>query len=280
MSDATTPTTPTTSAGSATSGIRTVLHPVSDLGRAKGVYAALLGVPPRNESPYYVGFEAAGQHVGLVPGGGPQAMTSPVTYWQVPDIRAALAAATASGAIVTEPAHDVGGGRLVATVADPDGNVLGVLQDLAGATPRSRARRRADVEQRLAHDVDVWVATASADGAPYLVPLSFDWDGGVLRVATPAGSPTGRNLAAAGTVRLALGPTRDVVMIDGTVEAVDLDALPKEQGDRFAERTGFDPRALTSAYRWFHITPRRVQAWREEDELADRELMRDGRWLV
>lgn len=266
--------------GSSTSGIRTVLHPVSDLGRAKAVYEALFGVPPRNDTPYYVGFEAGDQHVGLVPGGGPQAMTSPVTYWHVPDIRATLAAATAAGATVTEPVHDVGGGRLVATVTDPDGNVLGVLQDRAGTAPRSRARRRLDTEHRLAHDVDVWVATASPDGAPYLVPLSFDWDGLVLRVATPANSPTGRNLAATGTARLALGPTRDVTMVDGTVEVLDIDALPREQGDRFAERTGFDPRTLTTPYRWFHITPYRVQAWREEDELADRELMRDGRWLV
>jgi hypothetical protein len=67
-------------------------------------------------------------------------------------------------------------------------------------------------------DVDVWVASASADGAPYLVPLSFDWDGEALLVATP--------------------------------------------------------------YRWFRISPRRIQAWREVNELPDRELMRDGRWLI
>ena len=76
-----------------------------------------------------LGFEAAGQHIGLVPGGGPQGMTSPVAYWHVPDIEAKLAEVTAAGATVKEPAHDVGGGRLVATVTDPDGNVLGLLQD-------------------------------------------------------------------------------------------------------------------------------------------------------
>ena len=61
---------------SATQGIKTVLHPVSDLGTAKAVYAALLGVPPQVDESYYVGFEAAGQHIGLVPGGGAQGMTS------------------------------------------------------------------------------------------------------------------------------------------------------------------------------------------------------------
>jgi predicted enzyme related to lactoylglutathione lyase len=115
--------------GSSTQGIKTVLHPVSDLARAKAVYAALLGVPPQTDSSYYVGFEAEGQQIGLVPGGGPQGMTSPVAYWHVADIEAKLAEVTAAGAIVKEPVRDVGGGRLVATVTDPDGNVLGLLQD-------------------------------------------------------------------------------------------------------------------------------------------------------
>jgi predicted enzyme related to lactoylglutathione lyase len=127
------PTRPTTSGvtmtGSSTQGIKTVLHPVSDLEKAKAVYTALLGLPPQHDAPYYVGYEAEGQHIGLVPGGGPQGMTSPVAYWHVPDIEAKLAEVTAAGATVKEPAHDVGGGRLVATVTDPDGNVLGLLQD-------------------------------------------------------------------------------------------------------------------------------------------------------
>jgi predicted enzyme related to lactoylglutathione lyase len=114
---------------SSTQGIRTVLHPVSDLTTAKALYAALVGVPPQTDESYYVGFEVEGQHIGLVPGGGPQGMTSPVAYWHVPDIEAKLAEVTTAGATVKEPAHEVGGGRVVATVTDPDGNVLGLLQD-------------------------------------------------------------------------------------------------------------------------------------------------------
>jgi predicted enzyme related to lactoylglutathione lyase len=114
---------------SSTLGIKTVLHPVSDLAKAKEVYAALLGVQPQTDSSYYVGFEAAGQQIGLVPAGGPQSPTSPVAYWHVPDIEAKLTEVTAAGATVKEPAHDVGGGRLVATVTDLDGNVLGLIQD-------------------------------------------------------------------------------------------------------------------------------------------------------
>ncbi|WP_328995753.1 glyoxalase [Kribbella sp. NBC_01245] len=112
-----------------TQGIKTVLHPVSDLAASKAVYAALLGIEPQTDSSYYVGFDTEGQHIGLVPGGGPQGMTSPVSYWHVPDIEAKLAEVIAAGATVTEAAHEVGGGRLVATVIDPDGNVLGLLQD-------------------------------------------------------------------------------------------------------------------------------------------------------
>jgi hypothetical protein len=56
--------------------------------------------------------------------------------------------------------------------------------------PRSRAQRRRDAEHRLTHDVDVCVARALADGAPYLVPLSFDWDGEALFVTTPTDSLT------------------------------------------------------------------------------------------
>jgi len=115
--------------GSTTEGIKTVLHPVSDLGKAKPVYTALLGIEPQADAPYYVGYDVAGQHIGLVPGGGPQGMTSPVAYWHVSDIEAKLAEVTAAGATVKEAPHDVGGGRLVASFTDPDGNVLGLVQD-------------------------------------------------------------------------------------------------------------------------------------------------------
>jgi predicted enzyme related to lactoylglutathione lyase len=115
--------------GSSTEGIKTVLHPVSDLAKAKAVYSALLGTPPQHDAPYYVGFDVAGQHIGLVPGGAAQGMTAPVAYWHVPDIEAKLAAVTAAGGTVKEAPRDVGNGRLVATFTDPDGNVLGLLQD-------------------------------------------------------------------------------------------------------------------------------------------------------
>ncbi|MFB9833408.1 pyridoxamine 5'-phosphate oxidase family protein [Actinoallomurus acaciae] len=141
---------------------------------------------------------------------------------------------------------------------------------------RNAEQRRRDTLHRLEHDEDVWVATAGADG-PYLVPLSFLWDGDTLLLATPSSSPTARNLGATGRVRLGVGPTRDVVMIDGTVEVVE--DLAEDTGDAFAAKTGFDPRKL-SGYAYFRVRPVRIQAWREANEIAGRDLMRDGRWLV
>jgi hypothetical protein len=141
-------------------------------------------------------------------------------------------------------------------------------------------QRRRDTEHRLAHDVDVWVASTSPLGAPYLVPLSFDWDGLALLLATPTDSPTGRNLAVTQTARLALGHTRDVIMIEGNVEVIDMDALSEERSDRYVAHTGWDPRELSTSYSWFLIVPRRIQAWREVNEVPGRELMSDGRWLI
>jgi hypothetical protein len=115
---------------------------------------------------------------------------------------------------------------------------------------------------------------------PFLVPLSFCWDGSTLLLATPAGSPTGRNLKATGRTRLGLGPTRDVVMIEGTVETFTPAELGEGEADRFAAATGFEPRELATPYLYFRVRPTRVQAWREANELAGRELMRDGKWLV
>jgi uncharacterized protein len=116
-------------AASSTEGIKIVLHPVSDLEKAKAVYSALLGAAPQADAPYYVGYDVEGQHIGLVPGGGPQEMSAPIAYWRVADINQKLAEVTDAGASVKEPAHEVGNGRLVATFTDPDGNVLGLVQD-------------------------------------------------------------------------------------------------------------------------------------------------------
>ena len=147
--------------------------------------------------------------------------------------------------------------------------------------PRTPHQRKQDALQRLEQDIDAWVATADPEsGVPYLVPLSFLWDGRTVLVATLASSPTGRNLQASGRVRLGIGPPRDVVMIEGTVQAVAATEITQEVGDAFAAKSGFDPRRLSGPYLYFRIQPERVQAWRGANELQGRELMRGGQWLV
>lgn len=147
--------------------------------------------------------------------------------------------------------------------------------------PRPPEQRKRDALHRLAHDIDAWVATADPDsGTPYLIPLSFLWDGEGLLVATPDAGVTGRNLRASGKARVGIGPTRDVVIIEGAVRALGEGELTREAGDAFAEKTGFDPRKLDTVYTYFRITPQRLQAWREADELEGRELMLGGLWTV
>jgi hypothetical protein len=141
--------------------------------------------------------------------------------------------------------------------------------------PRSPEQRMKDTLHRLEHDVDAWVATADPAGMPYLVPLSFLWDGETLLLATAAATPTARNLQASGRVRVSAGPTRDVVLIEGS--AVVVDDITDDVGDAFAAKTGFDPRKLRN-YRYFRIRPELIQAWREVNELAGRNLMVAGEW--
>jgi predicted enzyme related to lactoylglutathione lyase len=111
-----------------TTGLRTIIYPVVDLDRAKAIYGSLLGAKPGMDEAYYVGFDLDGQHVGLDPHGHGQGMTGPVGYWHVDDIEVVLRQLTDAGATPRQPVTDVGGGKLTATVQDPDGNVIGLVE--------------------------------------------------------------------------------------------------------------------------------------------------------
>jgi general stress protein 26 len=136
--------------------------------------------------------------------------------------------------------------------------------------------RKQDTLNRLDEDVDAWVSTASLDGTPYLMPLSFLWSAGTLLLSTTRTNPTARNLRANPRVQLTLGEVRDVVHVTGTVEIAE---VSEAEGAAFAAKAGFDPRPLPN-YPFFRVTPTKIQAWREVDELKDRVLMDEGRWLV
>jgi predicted enzyme related to lactoylglutathione lyase len=111
-----------------TPALRTIIVPVTDLSGAKAVYGALLGAEPSMDAPYYVQFDVDGQEVGLDPNGAAQGLTGPVGYWHVDDIGTTLQALTDAGARELQRVRDVGGGKLIATVADADGNPIGLMQ--------------------------------------------------------------------------------------------------------------------------------------------------------
>lgn len=142
--------------------------------------------------------------------------------------------------------------------------------------PRSAEQRKSDTLNRLASEVDAWIATADAAGSGYLLPLSFLWDGAGVIVSTPRSSVTGRNLSRGGRVRVGVGQLRDVTMIDGTAEPLQ----DERTKDAFAAKHGWDPRREPDDYAYFRIVADRVQAWREVNELPGRTLMRDGDWLA
>jgi general stress protein 26 len=146
--------------------------------------------------------------------------------------------------------------------------------------PRGIEQRRREALDRLGRDIDVWVATADATGEPTLVPLTFWWDGETVWLATRDTNPTGRNLRTSGRVRLSFGHTRDVVLMHGTARRLTSEELPASVGDAFTAKDGWDPRESGPSYVWFQITPEVIQAWGTVPEMADRDLMRDGKWLV
>lgn len=111
-----------------TEGIKTIIYPVSDITQAKTLFSALLGVEPYMDAPYYVGFSVNGQDIGLDPNGHKQGMTGPLCYWHVDDIRKSLEDLVGAGAAPLQDVKDVGGGKMIASVKDLDGNVIGLLQ--------------------------------------------------------------------------------------------------------------------------------------------------------
>ncbi len=146
--------------------------------------------------------------------------------------------------------------------------------------PRSTAQRKADTLARLAGAVDCWVPSSGASGNAYLIPLSFVWHAERIILATLAESSTVRNLRRAGRMRIALDGTRDVVIVAGEVTIVAQGMLDETAAEAFRVAAGFEPRREANTYVYIVLTPRTIRAWREENELAGGEIMRDGQWLA
>ena len=107
-------------------GVRTIIYPVKDLARAKMQFRTLLGIEPYADQPYYVGFKVGDQDIGLDPNGHEAGMTA---YYQVDDIKQSLQSLLDAGSQILQAIKDVGGGRLIASVRDADGNIIGLIQD-------------------------------------------------------------------------------------------------------------------------------------------------------
>jgi predicted enzyme related to lactoylglutathione lyase len=109
-------------------GIRLVVYPVKDLTKARTLYKKLLGVEPYADLGFYVGFKVGEQEIGLDPNSHKNGSSGPLVYYDVEDIKQSLKALLDAGAQEQQKVRDVGGGMLVASVKDADGNVIGLRQ--------------------------------------------------------------------------------------------------------------------------------------------------------
>lgn len=112
-------------------GLRTVIYHVPDLERAKVWYSTILGKAPYFDQPFYAGFSVGGYELGLDPdpGSGAAGGGGPTTYWGVSNVDEALARLLELGAGPHSAVQDVGDGIRVATVTDPFGNVVGIIEN-------------------------------------------------------------------------------------------------------------------------------------------------------
>jgi hypothetical protein len=147
--------------------------------------------------------------------------------------------------------------------------------------PRSFEQRKLDTLVKLtARHADVWVASASPSSKAHLVPLSLAWDGDHIILAAEADAVTTRNIVDTHHARLALGTSRDVVMIDVILAThISVAEAPPAIAERYAVQADWDPRAESGHFVYLLLRPERIQAWREANELAGRTLMREGEWL-
>ncbi len=106
-------------------GIRTIIYPVKDIARAKALFRKLLEVDPYADAPYYVGFRIGDQEFGLDPNGHKAGMTA---YYDVNNIKQTLQTLLDNGAQIVQEIKNVGGGKLIASVKDADGNIIGLIQ--------------------------------------------------------------------------------------------------------------------------------------------------------
>lgn len=143
---------------------------------------------------------------------------------------------------------------------------------------RPSSERASQARKRLETEANVWIASASADGVPHLVPLSLAWIDDLIVVATPSDTPTARNIAANGHARAALDSADDVVLFDTDAQAFEFTDAEATLVDRYIERVGWDPRDNPGTWSLLVLMPRRGHAWNGPAEITGRTIVRDETW--
>jgi hypothetical protein len=147
---------------------------------------------------------------------------------------------------------------------------------------RSPEQRKSDALAKLtAKDTNVWVASASPKGDVHLVPVTHTWNGSQVVLATGPKSSTVAHVTSNRRARLALGETRDVVMIDAVlVEAIPAADAPANLADAYAAQAGWDPRTDSDNYIYLVLGPERIQVWKEGEDSAGRTVMQNEQWVI
>jgi len=144
--------------------------------------------------------------------------------------------------------------------------------------PKFAVQRSIHARELLATVRDAWIDSTSANGEPYLIPLTYQWDGTSMFFSTPEKSRTGRDFRRNPTTRASLPSTRDVVILDGSIRFHD-PAQIVSRIDAFVAQHEWDPRLEPNRFASFTFTPGQVQAWAIASELPTLVVMRDGVWL-
>lgn len=145
--------------------------------------------------------------------------------------------------------------------------------------PRSLTEGRADAHKRLESGFQMWLATGSDGHGAHLIPVAYVWDNSVLYTATFASSRTVMNTKARPQIRVALGDTADVVMIDANASTIEVADIGDGIAERYA-KVSTDPRTYPEGrFVYMRLQPRRIQVWNGMHEFAGRTVMLDGRWL-
>ena len=149
------------------------------------------------------------------------------------------------------------------------------------AVARTTRKRIEDSKAKLANGGDAWLTTAGAKG-PHLVPLSLAWDAHqeAIIFCTEGKNRTTHNIAEQPSVQIALGSTRDVLMIHGKATVLGNVNELHPTAELFASQVGWDPRGDSDRWVFIHVAPRRMMAWREVNEINGRTIMRHGQWLL